>query len=45
MIVATVFLSIVNQMEFHLVHNRTENCHHDQIPFNVKEIGNIVLSV
>ena len=36
MIVVTVFLSISNQMEFHLVQNRKENCHHDQIPFNVK---------
>ena len=41
----TVFLSILNQMEFHLVLNRKENCHHDHIPFNGKGIGNIVLSV
>ena len=34
-----------NQMEFHLVQNRKENCHHDHIPFNVKGIGNIVFSV
>ena len=32
MIVVTVFLSILNQMEFHLVENRKENCHHDHIP-------------
>ena len=30
------FLSILNQMKFHLVQNRKENCHHDYIPFNVK---------
>ena len=30
-------------MEFHLVQNRKENCHHDHIPLNVK--GNIVFSV
>jgi len=38
-------LSILNQMEIHLVQNRKENCHHDQIPFNVKGSGNIVFSV
>ena len=32
-------------MEFHLVHNRKENCHHDHILFNVKGNGNIVFSV
>ena len=31
-----------NQMEFHLVQNRKENCH---IPFNLKGNGNIVFSV
>ena len=45
MIVVTVFLSILNQMEFNLVQNRKENCHRDHIPFNVKGIGNIVFSV
>ena len=54
MIVGTVFLSILNQMEFHLVENRKENCHlvqsrkenchHDYIPFNVKGNGNVVFS-
>ena len=34
----------LNQMEFHLVQNRNENCHHDHIPFNVKGKGNIVCS-
>ena len=32
----------LNQMEIHLVQDRKENCHHDHIPFNVKENGNIV---
>ena len=41
----TVFLSILNQMEFQLVQNRTEKCHHDHIPFNMKGNGNIVFSV
>ena len=39
----TVFLSILNQMEFHLVQNRKENRHHDHIPFTLNE--NIVFSV
>ena len=38
----TVFLSILNQMDFHLVQNREENCHYDHIPLNVKENANIV---
>ena len=45
MIVVTVFLSILNQMDFHLVQNRKKNCHHDHIPFNVKGNANIVFSV
>ena len=45
MIVVTVFLSILNQIDFHLAQNREENCHHDQIPFNVKGNGSIVFSV
>ena len=45
MIVVTVFLSILNQMEFNLVQNRKENCNHDHIPFNLKGNGNIVFSV
>ena len=32
----TVFFSIWNQMDFHLVQIRKENCHHDHIPFNVE---------
>ena len=35
----------LNQMDFNLVQNRKENCHHDHIPFNVKGNGNIVFSV
>ena len=45
MIVVTVFLSILNQMELHLVQNPMENCPHDHIPFNVKGNGNIVFTV
>ena len=45
MIVVTVFLSILSQMEFHLVQNRKENYHPDYIPLNVKGNGNIVFSV
>ena len=41
----TVFRSISNQIEFHLLQNRRENCHHDHIPFNLKGNGNIVFSV
>ena len=44
-IMVTVFLSILNQMEFHLVENQKENCHHDHIPFNGKGNVNIVFSV
>ena len=35
----------LDQMEFHLVQNRKEICHHDHIPFNVKGNRNVVLSV
>ena len=45
MIVVTVFLSILNQMKFHLVQNRKENCHHDHIPFNVRGNRNTDFSV
>ena len=45
MIVVTVFLSILNQMEIHLVQNRNENCHHDHIPINLKGYGILVFSV
>ena len=39
------FLSFLNQMEFHLVQNRKENCPHDHIPFNMEGNENIVFSV
>ena len=45
MIVATVILSILNQMELNSVQNRKENCTHDHIPFNVKGSGILVFSV
>ena len=35
----------LNQMEFHLVQNVKENCHHDHIPINSKGNGNIVFSM
>ena len=41
----TVFLSILNQMEFHLAQNRKETRHHDHIPFNVKGNENVVFPV
>ena len=43
MIAVTGLPSILNQKEFQFVQNRKENCHHDHIPFNLKEDGNIVL--
>ena len=45
MIVVTVFLSNLNQMDFHLVQNRKENYHHDHIPFNLKGNRILVFSV
>ena len=45
MIVVTVFLSILNQMEVNLVQNLKENCPNDHIPFNMIGNGNIVFSV
>ena len=44
-IMVTVFLSILNQMEFQLVQNRKENRHHYHIPFNLKRNRNIVFAV
>ena len=35
----------LNQMKFHCVKNRKENCRHDNIPFKVKGNGNTVFSV
>ena len=45
MIVVIVFLTILNQMEFHLIQNRKETFPHDQIPFNLKGNRNIMFSV
>ena len=45
MIAVTGLPSILNQKEFQFVQNRKENCHHDHIPLNLKEDGNIVLWV
>ena len=42
MILVTVFLSILNEMELHLVQYQKENRHHDHIPFNLKGNGRIV---
>ena len=41
MIVVTIFLSILKQMEFHLVLNWNENYHHDHIPFNLNGNRNL----
>ena len=38
MIVVTVFLLILNQMEIHLVENQKENSHRDHIPSIWKEL-------
>ena len=45
MVMMTVLLLNMNPMEFNLVHNQNENCHHDHIPFNLKGIRNIFLWV
>ena len=45
MVVVTVFFSIFNQMEFHVVQNRKKICPHNHIPFDLKGNGNIVFSV
>ena len=45
MIMVTVFLSILNQMDIHLVQNRKENSHHDHTTFKSKGIGIEVFSV
>ena len=41
----TILLSTLNQMEFHLVQIRKENCQNDCILFNLKGNGNLVFSV
>ena len=42
MIVVTVFLLIMNQPKFHLVHNQKENYHYDHIPLNLIENENLL---
>ena len=44
MIVVTVSISFLNEMEIHLVQNRKENCHNDHMPFNLKRNGILVFS-
>ena len=39
MIVVTVFLLIMNEMEFRFVYNQKENCQYDHIPFNLEPNG------
>ena len=39
------FFSFLNQMEYDLVQNQKENCHHDHIPFNLKGNGNVFFRV
>ena len=36
------FISILNQMNFYLAYNWKENCHHNHIPFNLKEFRKVV---
>ena len=45
MIMVIAFFLILNQMEFHLVQNLMEYCHHYHIHFNLKGNGNIVFLV
>ena len=45
MVVVTVFLSILNQMEFQLVQYQEENCHHDRIPVDLKGSRNLSIWV
>ena len=45
MIVVSVFLSISEEMEFHLVQYQKENCDHANIPFNFKGNGNFFVWV
>ena len=39
------FILILNQIEFHSVKNLNENCNNDHIPFNLKEIENLLFVV
>ena len=41
MIVVTVLLSILKQIEFHWVQNQKEDCYHNHIPLNLQGNGNL----
>ena len=43
MIVVTIFLMLMNQTEFYLVHNQQENYHYDNIPFTSKGIRTLIV--
>ena len=45
MIILIVFILIMNQTEFPLVHNQKENCHKDHNSFNLKVIRILFLLV
>ena len=45
LIAVTVFITFLNQIEFHLVQNRKENSRYDYIPFILKGNQNIVFSL
>ena len=45
MIIVTVFLLIMNQMDFCLGYNQKENCHYDHFPYNIKVIRILVIRV
>ena len=34
----------LGKINFHLVQNQKENCHHDHIPFNAKGNGNMLIN-
>ena len=42
-IAVTVYLFIVNQKKFRLLHNENENCQYDHINFNQKGIGDLLI--
>ena len=42
-IAVTVYLFIVNQKKFRLLHNENENCQYDHIHFDQKGIGDLFI--
>ena len=44
MTVETIFLSILTQVEFHLVQNKNKNSHNNHVPFNLKKKQEIYFS-